>query len=529
MSYSSAKRTQLSKEKSIYAWWYCDNVSEVDMQPFFTPYARNFRIDWQSVVIRPWHDLYATLTAGSAPKGIWSYLRTVPANNRLVVRHNVSGTEKLCTIDSSAAVVNITTASDIASNNKMRFVNVWDVVYTMNWSDYYWKLDWTTYTVPNVWIATFAPAFWVVFNSSIFVAGWASNPNKVYKSVWDNYQDFNSAGSDTFTFQEQITWLSANSEALFYFTKNTISVTGFQDITDTAGTITYVTRPLTVKEWANNHDCIAELGHDIYYLTSSNSINKIARGNNINWFEVQELSDRPYAGITKILWSLDKDQSNSFAVVYPNEMLIKWFLYSQWSTYSDICIVYDTITDTFQIDEQKYFSDWVYFEWNSYTTSAIEPKVYIDEYWQTDDDTPIPFEYWTKNFYVWTPTGKNILWESRSLVDINNLAWLTQEIWVEWGKVDEKMIDSDNIPLIYWWIGTVWIWEFAIWEDGEDYDPMDEWYNEVVILRTKWNLNVKGKKVQWRYTNNTLAGKVRLKHIEAKVEVLPYETTNLTT
>lgn len=116
----------------------------------------------------------------------------------------------------------------------MVFQNVADVIYCMNGSDYFGKLSGTTYTVPSTGVANFAPAFSVVFNGSHWASGHAAFPNKVYKSVADNYEDFASAGSDTYTFQETITGLSANLEALFYFTKNTISVTGLGDITDTA-------------------------------------------------------------------------------------------------------------------------------------------------------------------------------------------------------------------------------------------------------------------------------------------------------
>jgi hypothetical protein len=63
----------------------------------------------------------------------------------------------------------------------------------------------------------------------------------VYKSlggIYDNqgkfqvpaYDDFTSTGSDQFTFEENITGLCANAQALFYFTKNTVSVTGHSDI-----------------------------------------------------------------------------------------------------------------------------------------------------------------------------------------------------------------------------------------------------------------------------------------------------------
>jgi hypothetical protein len=61
----------------------------------------------------------------------------------------------------------------------------------------------------------------------------------------------------------------------------------------------------------------------------------------------------------------------------------------------------------------------------------IEEKVYQDEYSFDDEGSAIPFEYHTKEFYVADPTIKKILWESRTLLDINELAELTQEIWID--------------------------------------------------------------------------------------------------
>ncbi|MBP9798167.1 hypothetical protein KBC70_03405 [Candidatus Woesebacteria bacterium] len=61
----------------------------------------------------------------------------------------------------------------------------------------------------------------------------------------------------------------------------------------------------------------------------------------------------------------------------------------------------------------------------------IEPKVYQDEINQDDEDSAIDFEYWTKKFYISDPTYKKILWESRTLLDMNDLAEPTQEIWID--------------------------------------------------------------------------------------------------
>jgi len=61
----------------------------------------------------------------------------------------------------------------------------------------------------------------------------------------------------------------------------------------------------------------------------------------------------------------------------------------------------------------------------------VEPKVYKDEYGQDDEDSAIPFEYRTKEFYISDPTYKKILWETRTLLDINELAELIQEIYLD--------------------------------------------------------------------------------------------------
>ena len=236
----------------------------------------------------------------------------------LVVRHNKDSDEKLVTIAEDGTVTDINTAALIASDNRMFFQNVADVIYCMNGVDFFGKLSNTTYSNPSTGIASFAPSFSVVFGGSHWASGWSANSNKVYKSVADNYEDFSSTGSDSFTFSEQVVGLSANLQALFYFTKNTISVTGVGDITDTAGTITYNTRALNVKEGAVNNSSIVEIGDATYFLSSSNAISKIARGATVNGFDVIDLSARKYSGIDRLMESLDKDQSDSFGIYLPD-------------------------------------------------------------------------------------------------------------------------------------------------------------------------------------------------------------------
>jgi len=524
MSYKTAKYITLWSKTGVFSKGMIDNTQNLYLNEWASPYLRNARLDWQSIIIRPWHTLAKELTAWSYPKGIGSYLQSTASNDRIVIRHNQDTTKKLVTLTEALVLAEIDTSTDIASDNKMTFLNIANVIYCMNWVDEFWKLSWTTYTTPATWIANFSPSFGVSFNGSHWASGWSDNPNIVYKSVADDYEDFSSAWSDTFTFQETITWLSANNQALFYFTNNTIAVTWTWDITDTAWTITYANRWLEVKEWAVNHYSIVEAWNRIFFLTPSNKINIVAKWQSIDWFEVMELSERKYAWISTIMSMLDKDQIDSFWYFLPKDNLIKWFLKSDWASFNDVCIIYDIIKDAFLVDWQKYFYDWLNFKWKNYTLSMIEAKVYQDEYGQDDEDSIIPFEYWTKEFYISEPTYKKIFRETRTLLDINELAWLQQEIYIDWWSKDLKTAYGDNITINIWWIWTDAIWENPIWESWEE--PTME---EIYILRTKWNLNIRGRKIQFRFTNNTLAWKVRLKAISVKIEWLPGLTSNLTT
>ena len=527
MSYQEARRQPLSKSDWLFSGGYVDNVQNVDLAPQFSPYLRNCRLDGQSIIIRPGHSLISTLTAWDYPKGISWYLRTDASNDRLIVRHNTDATHKLYSITTTWVATSIDTGANITSDNRMSFQNVNDVLYCMNWVDDFGKLEWTTYTLPSTWIADFSPSFSVIFNSSHFASGWSDNANTVYKSVGNDYEDFNSSWSDQFTFPETITGLSANLEALFYFTKNTISVTGFSDIQETAGSITYITRSLQVKEGAINQGSIVETGRNTYFLTPSNKIGMLARGANIDGFETMELSERAYKGISKIMSILDPDQTDSFGYFLQKENLIKWFLKTRGSTINDICVVFDVEKNAFLIDEQKYFYWGTNFKGNNYTISMVEPKVYQDEYAQDDEDSPIPFEYRTKEFYISDPTIKKIFRETRTMLDINELAVMTQEMYIDGVLVDSKTVDSDNITPITWGLWTIAVWTFAIGTEWSSETGEGEYF-EIYILRTKGMLNKKGRKIQFRFTNGSLAWKLRLKSVNLKAEILPEITSNLT-
>lgn len=137
---------------------------------------------------------------------------------------------------------------------------------------------------------------------------------------------------------------------------------------------------------------------------------------------------------------MSKDQTASFGYYLPDKSLIKWFLKTDGASFNDICIVYDVIKEAWFVDTNKYFYDGTFFKGKDYTVSMLEPKVYQDEYSQTDEDTAIQFEYRTKDMYISDPTLRKILRESRTFLDINELASVIQTIRVDGQQQDMKTI-----------------------------------------------------------------------------------------
>ena len=545
MSYQTAKRQDLGADTDtgVFSQWYIDNTPNLYLPQGASPYLRNARLDGNTVNIRPGHRLFKSLS--SRGYGIWSYLRQDEYYDTILVRENIDTNKKLATYKEDGTKVEINTGANITSDNRMCFVNVADTMYCMNGVDKFWKLTGTTYTTPSNVPSNFAPKFGVVFNGCLRASGWSTNPNVVYKSLgwlYDNagkfvapaYDNFTATGSDQFTFEENVTGLCANSQALFYFTKNTVSVTGHSDIETVEisngwSRVAYTTTVLTAKEWAVNHEWIVWVWNDVYYITPSNKICKAYRGNNIYGYEVQDLSGRKYAGCEGLMKSLAKDQSDCWWYYVPREDLIKWFFKSEWSNIHDICVVYDVTKDKFLVDTGKIFYGWVNFHNSVYTLAEVEAKLYEDEIGTEDEDAPIPFEYRTKEFYVSDPSFKKLFWETRTTIDMNLNAQLIQEIWIDGKQVDTVTVDKTRLQDTAEW----WIWTFAtatamVWVDIEA-DTYVEWldYSEVYVMRTKWNLNVRWHKIQFRFSNTTEWAKVRLKYLSCKSEVLPELTNRL--
>lgn len=525
MTFANSKYVPLQdKEGPVFSWGIINNQPKNVIPYKATPFGRNFRLAGYWVQPRPWFQQFGSdlWGSGTAPSGIAPYLRATPANDSIVIAYQYSGTQGLVAVDPITwAQTQITTNGNLISTNMTNFVCTNDSLYVMNGSDPFGKLNGTTYTTPSTGISNFNPAFGVYFNNSLWVSGDPDFPSKLYKSASNDPETFTGTGNDIFTALYPVVGLGCNAQTLYVFTENTIDMFNVNSIKTFGTSIVYTSVPLEASDGASNHASIVSAGNYIYYLTKSNKIKRVTQGSG-QIYDVQELSNRKYTGINATMATLDPDQTRSFGYIVPDKQIIKWHLKTNWATYNDICIVYHYEYDEFMVDTQKIFSAGCWYKSKSFTTSALEKKVYRDEYSTDDDGSAIQFEYRVKNLDYWEPTINKELWQARLFLELNTATVITQSIYAEWGLIDTATIDKDDIPNYASGIATLPIATYAI---GADSTPGDILY-DTSIVREKGNLQVRAKNFDVVYTCSTLGSDFLLKNLELRVQLLDQLTTS---
>ena len=444
--------------------------------------------------------------------------------------------------------------NDLTSSWTANWLHTYIIQITATWTPdtFKWNIDWWAYTtwvsitwwiqaltwwfaikfaattghtLNDTWTLTtwLAPAFWVWYDNSMFVSGFPTYPNRLYKSNENNPDSYSWTWSDIFDASYPVVWLAVWWQTLYIFTEETIDMINNNSIKQIGSDLVYTSIPLEATEWASNHNSIVSVGKDVMYLSKSNKIRRITP----NWmlyYDVWELSHRANKGINKTMETLDPDQTKSFAYHLPDFQIVKWHLKTRGATYNDICITYNYEYDEFMVDTQKVFTGWCWYKSKAFTISQIEPKMYQDEYSTTDDDVLIQFEYRTKHIDLFTPTILKELWEIRSFFAINSSTELKQSIYADWSLIDTRTYTKADIPVIVDWIWTKEIWTYGI---GEDSTPSDVLYN-ITAERPKGYLQKRCKYFEIRYTCASLWARVLLQNVIPKIETLsPLTTSNI--
>lgn len=284
------------------------------------------------------------------------------------------------------------------------------------------------------------PKYGAVFNGSFFVSGDSYRPNSVFYSSSLSPTQFSVGGAGTLDqFPEQIVGLNSTNETIFYFSKSTVYATSTSDVQDVNGIYSYVTRPLQITEGAQGHDSIVTIGNYVFYLTPSNTINYLERSQ-VGGFNNIELAGRTAKGVSTLMESLADAQTEAFGAYYPKQLMARWCFRTEGSEVNDVSLIYDVKNDLFLVDTNKFFTGVAVANGKAYALSQVEPKVYIDEDGYTDEDTPIEFQYWTKQLDVGDVTRYKQFWEARIAGSINAQANTILEVYV-----NEKLVDATTI------------------------------------------------------------------------------------
>lgn len=356
--------------------------------------------------------------------------------------------------------------------------NTWDIAYELWYYETFkdiaiivseWEqlavFDWEAVSFPTTaprWWAIIEYLRWFTFlalDNVLYISEpiTANNPENAYDYLW--------AGSQTILFDTPITWLESTLNWLYIFTKDKVEFLWANSLQNVAWSATFISTPIWNWWEPVNNLCITSSWDKIFYLTKNLSINTI---NYISWTEITqiwELSSRPIIAISELLKRIDTDQPNAYAFYNQNDETIQFHVRSEQFGYNDVCIVYDLVNDTWNIDTGKNYN-YIVKDWsNYYGYSDVNSSIYEDDTWFSDSWTPIQFLIKTQDMNQWTLKQK--------------MYWWMLTAWAIWPFTEiqyRALIDSNSVftDSVNWntddieWIWEIWgdaIWENPIWWD----------------------------------------------------------------
>lgn len=523
--FNNSKYLQLWKgkdNKPVFWGGIITSIEAYELTDGDSPDLLNARIKWKDTVIRNGFILLWEVLGWlwKHPTWIWWYTSALWTDDHLLVAYKQAADEYLVRVDEDGTQTPINTWTDITVEARTNLTTVWWITYITNWVDIIWKYNGTVYAaLTTLILADFSPSFTVLFDGAIWAWWWSENPDTVYKTVKWDWDDYTWSWSDEYSnFWDNIVWLAATMQSLFYFTNYSAWVTDKNDIDTSSWVATYNQRPLLLQEWSVNHNSIVSAGRYLFFVTPSNKIKIITRSQ--EQFDADDLSHTNYSWIQSIMDNLDENQIDSFGYFVPEQNIVKWHFKSKWRTYNDVCVIYDLNHKCFLRDSQKFFYAWINFKKKYYTVSMLEDKVYRDEFSFTDDGVPIWFKRFSKEFTTWWPTFKQELYQARRLLSINRLAIVTEKIFLDGNLIQTetfdwtKIINPDGIWTYPIWTSEIWVDWDKLWSEKEFDISKDQQVTEKSMLSVRWY------KIKILWECSTLWARLSLKDYDLRVEWL---------
>lgn len=297
---------------------------------------------------------------------------------------------------------------------------------------------------------------------------WLSAYNVLYASMPitivapQNAYDFTGTGSYSILYDSEIKGLKSTLGGLYVFTRKKVEYISAEN------SAIWLSLPVWEGWDPINNLCIVSAGSKIFYITRLLDIETINYVPWINDAQVWSLSSQKLVNIKKTLNNLDSEQPTAYAYNDKKDNTIHFFLRTIGSIFNDICIVYDLVNDTWNIDIGRYY--WYVTEYNGayYGFSDLNASVFEDNIWYTDDGAAIYTKWVTQsmNFnshYQKLFTGFYTAWAISQDTELGFKAYIDEaEVFYDTiqGNATLSIGGIGSLPV---WGGTVW------WESFADY------------------------------------------------------------
>ena len=362
------------------------------------------------------------------------------------------------------------------------------------------------------------PKIGAIFDSFHFISGDYRNAATMYQSVRAFYEDFESPGSDTYTFDGPITALKTNNKEMYVFTKDSIGLLQAWGFTSQGGIYRYNIQQLETQEGALHQAGVVAVWSRIFYWTPTHKIKVVGRSAD-GLYDVADLSHRVWNGIDLTMqYAINADQSKMFAIYVPTENVVKWYCRSKNWTQIDMAVIYDIEHDTWLVDTyaNTIFIHAAQDAKNAYMSgrpigslSTDRSRIYKDCVWALDDTVAYSMIYHTKRWMFGDPTLQKQFWWWRLFLDMAPAATVVMQVWIDGAKKYEENITTSNAS------NTA---------GNRVLDP-NIW--EYCYHLSKWKLREKGKNIQFRFIDSWSGSQLTIKSLSLEVLGLPLQTSNI--
>lgn len=169
----------------------------------------------------------------------------------------------------------------------------------------------------------------------------------------------------------------------------------------------------------------------VFFFTNSKQIKSLNYTQGITEAQVGNISERASQSIKDFMDTLDDNQSESFGYFNHNSRTVHRHLKTKGALFNDVVLVYDIINDTFEIDDNKFYSCAVEHQKGYYAGSSINSFTYQDEFGTDDDGYAISRARWTKNLNFGNQNVRKMFRECGIVGQIGNRSVATVEVLVD--------------------------------------------------------------------------------------------------